>query len=371
MTGAGHDLLSAVLRSPGAVDRWPPARWALLLQQARSAGLLARVAAGMRQHNARALRDAPAGFQAHVEAADQLALAQRAEITRELRFLDQALAGLDAPRVLLKGAAYAAAGLPAAEGRVFSDIDLMLPKSRLQQAEAMLMAQGWMNSHHTAYDQRYYREWMHELPPLQQVQRGTTLDVHHTILPETARLRPSAALLFEAAQPLAGRPGWYVLSPHDMLLHSMTHLFMNDDMSHALRDLSDLGILLNHFAAQPGFWDGLVPRARALQLGRPLFYGLRYTQRWWGVQIPDAVRQASQTLAPPRPLLDLMDAIWLRALGASHTKAAGAAHSAALQALYLRGHWLRMPPLLLARHLTVKALGLHERENPAATQPVP
>jgi hypothetical protein len=66
-----------------------------------------------------------------------------------------------------------------------------------------------------------------------------------------------------------------------------------------------------------------------------------------------------------------MDAIWTRALGASHTKAAGAAHAAALQALYLRGHWLRMPPLLLARHLTVKALGLHEREASATAQPVP
>ena len=42
-------------------------------------------------------------------------------------------------------------------------------------------------THHSAYDQRYYREWMHELPPLLHVRRQTALDVHHAIAPETAR----------------------------------------------------------------------------------------------------------------------------------------------------------------------------------------
>lgn len=365
------DRVSAVLRQPDITRGWSGADWAGLLQQARSAGLLARVAAVLQQRQPQSLLEAPAGLRGHAEAAERLAQAQCAEIQRELRYLDQALAGLEGPRVLLKGAAYAAAGLPAAQGRVFSDIDLMLPKSSLAQAEAMLTAHGWMSSHHSAYDQRYYRQWMHELPPMQQVQRGTTLDVHHTILPETARLRPAAALLFQAALPLAGHPGWSILAPHDMLLHSMTHLFMNDDMSHALRDLSDLGLLLEHFAEQPAFWDGLVPRAQALQLGRPLFYGLRYTQRWWGMPVPAAVQQALQPLAPPAPLLALMDAIWMRALGGSHRKAPGPGHTAAVQALYVRGHWLRMPPLLLARHLLVKSLRLHETPTQAATQTTP
>jgi hypothetical protein len=342
-----------------------------LLQQARSAGLLARVMAHLRQEQPQALLEAPAGLQGHAEAAERLAHAQRAEIQRELRYLDQALEGLEVPRVLLKGAAYAAAGLPAAQGRVFSDIDLMLPKGCLPQAEAMLTARGWMSSHHSAYDQRYYRQWMHELPPMQQMQRGTTLDVHHTILPETARLRPSAALLFQAALPLQGHPGWFILAPHDMLLHSMTHLFMNDDMSHALRDLSDLDLLLRHFASQPGFWEGLVPRARALQLGRPLFYGLRYTQSWWGRAVPDAVQQSLQPLAPPAPVLALMDAIWCRALGGSHRQASGLAHAAALQALYVRGHWLRMPPGLLARHLLIKSMRRGPARSATDAQPTP
>ena len=39
----------------------------------------------------------------------------------------------------------------------------------------------------------------------------------------------------------------------------------------------------------------------------------------------------------------------------------------AVFALYVRAHWLRMPPVMLVRHLTVKALRLHE--EPATANP--
>jgi hypothetical protein len=198
------------------------------------------------------------------------------------------------------------------------------------------------------------------------VQRGTVLDVHHTILPETARLRPAPAQLFAQAVPLAGSPHLHVLSPTDMLLHSMTHLFMNDDMSHALRDLSDLDLLLRHFARSPDFWPSLVDRAVTLDLMRPLFYGLRYTSRVWNTKIPPSVMQQARVHGPPAPLSVLMDNIWMRVLRSPHASAAPALQGVALWALFVRGHWLRMPPLLLARHLAVKALGL-EPALPAGT----
>jgi hypothetical protein len=34
------------------------------------------------------------------------------------------------------------------------------------------MLAGWAATHHDAYDQRYYRQWMHELPPMQPYARG-------------------------------------------------------------------------------------------------------------------------------------------------------------------------------------------------------
>ena len=55
---------------------------------------------------------------------------------------------------------------------------------------------------------------------------------------------------------------------------------------------------------------------------------------------------------------------WARALRPLHADATDTWTPAALFALYVRAHWLRMPPLLLARHLTIKALKLHE-DRPA------
>jgi hypothetical protein len=352
------DLVAAVLRDPTITLPWSGRQWSLLMQQARLSGLLARAWAGQQTAGAHRALLIPGPVAAHMEAAERVCRAQHAEIHREVGHLARALESLDAPVVLLKGAAYVMAGLPAATGRVFSDIDIMVPKHAIAQAEALLAMHGWMSDHHSAYYQRYYREWMHELPPMHHVQRGTVLDVHHTILPETARLRPDPRKLFQDAIPLPGHRQLCVLSPADMLLHSMTHLFMNDDMSHALRDLSDLDLLLGHFGAQPDFWDGLVDRAAALDLTRPLYYGLRYTSKVWGREAPAAVTRRLNTHAPAAPLRWLMDTIWLRVLRSPHASAAPPWQALALFALSVRGHWLRMPPLLLVRHLTIKALKL-------------
>jgi hypothetical protein len=50
-----------------------------------------------------------------------------------------------------------------------------------------------------------------------------------------------------------------------------------------------------------------------------------------------------------------MDALFLRALQPPHPSCSGPLHRPARLALYVRGNWLRMPPLLLARHLFHKA----------------
>ena len=76
-----------------------------------------------------------------------------------------------------------------------------------------------------SYDQRYYRQWMHELPPLQHLDRGTSLDVHHTILPPTADSRIDARKLWEHIVDVPGFEGVHVLCRADMVLHSATHLF--------------------------------------------------------------------------------------------------------------------------------------------------
>jgi hypothetical protein len=314
----------------------------------------------------------PAAANKHIESAQRIVRAQRAEVDRELVHLRTALNTLPGPVLLLKGAAYVAADLPAATGRVFTDIDIMVPKAQLMQAESLLMLGGWITTHHNEYDQRYYRQWMHELPPMQHIHRRTVLDVHHTILPETARLRPDPAKLFANAVVALRAPGFHVLGPVDMVLHSMTHLFMNEDVSHALRDLSDLDLLIRDFSkeklpnAGPSFFEALITRARELDLQRPLFYGLTLTHAVLDTPVPPATLAALPYLGPRRPIAWLMLQIWRHIFRNTQPANAGWKQSFATTALYVRGHWLRMPPLLLLRHLTIKALRLHA---PAADVP--
>jgi hypothetical protein len=75
-----------------------------------------------------------------------------------------------------------------------------------------------------------------------------------------------------------------------------------------------------------------------------------------GTPMPDATVAVVARHGPAQPLAALMDALWSRGLAPAHSTAAPAFTPAALAALYVRAHWLRMPPLLLARHLGTKAL---------------
>ncbi len=362
-------LLVEVLRTPERVRTLDSSGWDLLLRQAVHADLIATLGLLLEEAG---LQDAvPAAAREHFAWAATLLARHRRALRFEVGQIGRALEGLGLPLLLLKGAAYVMAGLPPAAGRMFSDVDILVPKERLPEVEGALMLHGWAGTHQDAYDQRYYREWMHELPPMEHVRRGNTIDVHHAILPETARVRPDPALLRANAVRIDGGgtgsvEGLWTLAPHDMVLHSAVHLFSEGEWHHGLRDLLDLHRLLLHFGAQPGFWEGLVARARRLQLARPLFYTLRYCVRLLGTPVPAPVlAEARAAGAPGASLLALMDALFLRALLPPHPSCGDRFTPAALGALYLRGNWLRMPPAMLARHLFHKAfVSPREAEQP-------
>src|SRR5262249_42882921 len=156
----------------------------------------------------------------------------------------------------------------------------LLDEHDLQTAERALVAQGWVGTKLSPYDQHYYRAWTHELPPLVHIERDVEADLHHNILPRTARLKPSGAALLAAAVPIAGER-FTRLDDCDVVLHAMTHLMFDSEMADALRDLVDIDDLLRHFAdGDPAFWKRLGARASELDLERPAFYALRYARRF-------------------------------------------------------------------------------------------
>jgi hypothetical protein len=257
--------------------------------------------------------------------------------------------------VLLKGSAYVMAQLPPARGRLYSDVDLLVPRADLPAIESSLLGNGWEPLKLLPYDQRYYRTWMHELPPLRHRERGTVVDVHHAILPESGRLHPDSASLLERAVGVRGSP-FKVLAPADMVLHSAAHMFQDGQLAGAIRDLTDLDDLLRLFGGQNRFWEEIVPRAERLELGRPLFYALRYATSLLGTPVPAAVDIDSRRFAPVSVSLRVMDRLVGHALRPFHPDESSWRAEIASFLLYVRSHWLRMPPLLLLRHLTTKFL---------------
>lgn len=347
------DLLTPAFRRPESAIALGPAHWDLFVRQARRAQLLARFC--VRLEDAGLLDRVPAAPRLHLESARTLARKYARDVRWEATLLKGALADAGQPLILLKGGGYVLAGLPAAEGRLFSDVDILAPRAHLGEVEHALLRAGWRHVKDDAYDQSYYRRWMHELPPLRHIARNTSLDVHHTILPPTARPRIDAARIIAAAVPAAGLEGALVLAPEDMTLHAAAHLFHDGDFRQGLRELVDLQSLLEHFGAAPAFWERLVPRAFELDLARPLWYALRYVARVLDAPVPDAAVAALAEAAPPAPLLAVMDALILRGLRPDHPSLDGPAVRASRTALYLRSHLLRMPLRLLLPHLLRKA----------------
>lgn len=242
-----------------------------------------------------------------------------------------ALQGLDVPVVLLKGTAYAAAGLRAGEGRFIGDLDILVPRERLDEVEAALLAAGWEWLKSDPYDDAYYRQWMHELPPMIHRDRDRMIDVHHTILPLTARPKPLAEAMI--ADSVLVADGWRVLNAQDRIVHAAAHMIADGDLAGGLRNLWDIYCLLGDLDDR----DALMRRARLHGLGPEVARAAR---------LADALYGAGTQLT-------WSDRLFVRRLLSCDSWGRDARKMSAF-AFYLRSHWLRMPPLMLARHLWTK-----------------
>lgn len=316
--------LVQALRDPASVAGLDAEGWNGLLAAAKAERLIATLAWR--------LDGQAVPVEARAVLADAVADAAR-EAQQALWEADRAahaLAPLGIPVVLLKGTAYAAAGLKAGEGRFIGDLDILVPRAAMGDVERALIAAGWEWVKDDAYDDAYYRQWMHELPPLIHVERDRMIDVHHTILPLTARPKPDAAALL--ADAISITDGLYILSPEDRVIHAAAHMLADGDLQGGLRNLWDIHCLL--------------PDAdeRVLNL-RARHHGLAR-------QVSQA-RHLAEALYGPSTRLTLWDRI-VRARLFARDGWGRETRKPLVFAFYVRSHLLRMPPLMLARHLLTK-----------------
>lgn len=327
-------LLVQALRAPETL-RAPD--WSGLIAAARAEQLIGSLA--YRLENL----DIPPRITEILDAARRDAAQARTQALWEAEMCRRALARTGIPVVLLKGTAFHSADLDASIGRSVGDLDILVPRDRIEETEVALIAAGWERMKAAdGYDDLYYRRWMHELPPLVHATRDRMIDVHHTILPLTARPTPDAEALIADSAMLES--GLRVLSPADMIVHAAAHLFADGDLAGGLRNLWDIDRLIRQFATDTAFWASLADRSRRHQLEHFVARALRLSARLYGTPIDHVVAGRAR-------LSDwLFEARLLARNGWGQEK-----RKALRFAFYVRSHWLRMPPLMLARHLWTKA----------------
>ncbi|MGC4081793.1 MAG: nucleotidyltransferase family protein [Vicinamibacterales bacterium] len=165
-------------------------------------------------------------------------------------------------------------------------------------------------------------------------------------------MQPDVGRLRAAARPVGDGSRWKVLSPAHMVVHSAVHGFHDGEMVNPLGDILDIHQLVSEFTTRDSsFPNHLIEEGRRMGVQVPLGHALRAATRWFGPMAPGFPEPGS--LPSSARIVDAcIDAMVRRSVVPPRELG----RSGAGLAMYMRSHWLKMPPLLLARHLTVKLL---------------
>ena len=164
----------------------------------------------------------------------------------ELRFLKRIAEASNTQPILLKGAAYLACNHPWADGRKTNDVDLLLASKSLDGFEAALRSEGYEpDDELSASDRRYYRKWLHELPPYKHSYRKLEVDVHFRLLPVSDPKSFPVEDWIERSRSLNDPNPFRVLDPVDQVLHAIINLGHTGEFRRATRDTWDISCLTN------------------------------------------------------------------------------------------------------------------------------
>ncbi|MCW8832341.1 MAG: nucleotidyltransferase family protein [Colwellia sp.] len=348
-------LLIQVLQEPTIIKRFTAKDWNLLLRQASSAKMLARLAYSFKADN---LTDfIPNKILNHVNAEQVKVAHLHTQVRQEVEALNQLFNKLAIKAIYLKGTAYLLANLPLAQGRFFSDIDILLNQDEIAKVEVALKCQGWKSQKTDDHDQAYYRNYMHEIPPMQHIMRGTVIDIHHNILPVCNDNTIDINLLTADALKLDDSSlQSTVLSPAAMFLHSAIHLFHEGELEQGLRGLSDLDILLGYFEeSETNFSQQLIHLAEQINQQQSLFYAWRYLAKILNRKLSKTAQAFVDNYQEQTSNLATIDFIYTNLFTAHHSTTTSWRFTLAAQLAYWRGHLLRMPLRLLIPHLLKKS----------------
>ncbi|SNY54220.1 Uncharacterised nucleotidyltransferase [Arsukibacterium tuosuense] len=327
--------------------------WTDLLQQARSMGLTAQLRALFDRH--KLLDSLPETVQKHCEWGWRYYQKQQASLFYELFELEPCLAEADYPCLLLKGAAYQALGLTVSEGRLYSDIDLLVSRQQLNDCKAKLFFAGFFEPAVSAYDKHFYLELSHENPPLYHVKRGTALDLHFALFPLAGRKNLITENVFASASPIAGSC-FQVPSLSYLYIHAAIHFFWQEEQHKLTKDLIDLDLLYSQLAEQK-LLSQLLCDAEQFGALEPVVNTLLLIEKLFERSLPEEVARQLRKSPLRRDFARFILQMQLQ----SGTKAYIAG-----TLWYLRGYRHKMHWRALVRHVWVKTnlAWRHYRQRP-------
>lgn len=336
-------LIAHAFIQPSLLAKINKADWPIMLEVLRSNNVIARYAWQLTQQNKCSLL--PDNIQKHFISATTASNRQTQQARHECKQLNKQLNEIGVRPVFLKGAAYTLANPAVGIGRRYTDIDILVNKQELDACAQHLLNYGWMQKPLDDYDERYYREWAHEIPPLYNRMSGTTIDIHHNIIPPISGKAPNIADFLKVEK----TKSFSVPSLHSQILHSAVHLFNNEEFPNGFRDLTDLYILfnqLNHIED----WQALVNHSSTVAFNNELFQAINACQRILQLKVPaDIVRQLTQKQTIRS--LALNNFIFDRVLMPFHSKLSPFGTKLAILLAFLRGHLKKMPLPILSKHI--------------------
>lgn len=347
-----HELVNALLngKDHGLFTELSVVRQQQIVAILRFEGLLARLACALGDDKITSLSP---HIQRHMFSAKLQASRLAHFCQNEAEIIQLALHKKGIVGTFLKGGAYALLELKSLKGRLFTDIDLLVEKKDLKPAELALMGAGWMQKVMDNYDEKYYREWAHEIPPMIHRKRDTVIDLHHNLVPPISGRAPDISTFTQGA---VDTENGQVLRPAALVLHSMVHLFTNEEFHNAYRDLNDIHLMLTEFSC-PEFWHDLLSLATKSRFEDELYLALIQTQFYFSTAIPDSVlNQTQDTVARKRSRFNLfiIETIYKHAVAPKHPSLRKWQTGLSLAGCFVRGHMVKMPPKVLIKHMTFK-----------------
>lgn len=322
--------------------------WETAIRVLRHDGLLARTSFQLEKQGL--VNNLPHYAQKHLSNAAKLAEKQQSSVVYECNQITKSTNKTSTKFYLLKGAAYVFCHNNTSLGRTFGDIDLLVDKSQISRIEGTLLLHGWLHDDLDDYDNTYYRQWAHEIPPLKHASRGSVIDLHHNLVPPVSGRAPKIELFTENA---IACDDFYVLRPAAMTLHSIVHLFFNEEFPHGLRDLNDIHLLITQYESD-SFWQDIYTLATTSGFTVELYLACRYSQRFFQTNIPEKITIKLEETRTNRLSILFWDFIFSRVLDTKHPMYATWTKSFAIFIALVRGHYLKMPLPILIRH------GLHK-----------